>query len=100
MTKKCGVFMDGVDQFGCGYFNRNGETTVAGQKKSEVLWTLDGFLQGANFSVGEIPFAFTMVSRVAQVPNFLSWASGSVGQVGDTRKPVEIFAWLEFQPKR
>lgn len=99
-TKECGVFMDGVDQFGCGYFNQNGKTVVAGQKKSEILWTPDGFVQGANFSVGDLPFAFTMDSRVAQVPNFLSWASGSVTRVGDTRKPVASFAWLEFLPKR
>ena len=99
-TKECGVFMDGVDKFGCGYFNRNGETMVAGQKKSEILWTPDGFLQGANFAVGDLPFVFTMDARIVAVPNFLNWASGSVRIAGDTRTPVESYAWLEFLPKR
>jgi hypothetical protein len=99
-SKECGVFMDGVDKFGCGYYNRDGQASVAGQSKAEVLWTPDGFLQGANFSVGNTPFVFKMDARIVQVPNFLNWASGTVSRVGETRTPKMSFAWLEFLPKR
>jgi hypothetical protein len=99
-SRETGVFMDGVDKFGCGYYNQNGTAFAAGQSKGEIIWTPDEFIQSANFSVGGIPFVFTMDARVAQVPNFLNWASGSVSRVDETRVPKMSFAWLEFLPKR
>ena len=99
-TKDCGVYMDGVDNFGCGYFNQEGQLAVSRKSPAQIAWTPDGFLQGAAFAVGEHQFEFTMEARVQQVPRYLSWASGRVRRIGEERTPKMSFAWLEYLPKR
>lgn len=99
-TVECGVYMDGVDTFGCGYFNQNEQLTVSRKSPAQVQWTPDNFLQSATFPVGEHQFEFTTEARVQQVPNYLSWASGRIQRVGETRQPKMSFAWFEYLPKR
>lgn len=97
---ECGVFMSGVDHFGCGYYNQNGQALVSGRSDAQVTWTPDGFIQQAGFTVGGMPFEFIMDARIIHAPGYLSWASGSVHRIGDNRKPKMSFAWFEFLPKR
>ena len=99
-SKECGVYMSGVDNFGCGYYNPDGQALVRGRSDTQILWTPDGFIQGANFSVGDTAFEFTMNARVVKAPGYLSWASGAVRRVDEKRTPKMSFAWFEFLPKR
>ncbi|NLG96102.1 MAG: hypothetical protein GX491_01960 [Chloroflexi bacterium] len=96
----CGVYMDGLGDFGCGIYNRDGEVIVSGKRPCEVRWTEDGFLQGSTFTVGDVTFEFDMEARVVQAPGYLSWASGTVRRVDEYRTPVRSLAWLEYLPKR
>ena len=99
-TKECGIYMDGVDNFGCGYFNQEGQVMVSRKSPAQVNWTPDGFLHSATFQVNDQTFEFTMEARVQQVPRYLSWASGRVRRIGDDRTPKMSFAWFEYLPKR
>lgn len=99
-SRDCGVYMDGVGDFGCGYYNRDGQVVVSGKRPSEVIWTADGFIESSTFSVGDTAFEFTMEARVVQAPGYLSWASGAVRRIDEDRTPTKSFAWLEYLPKR
>jgi hypothetical protein len=98
-SKECGVYVDGIDQFQACYFNKNGQAKVTQNNKLTVSHTLDGFIKGATLRMDEHTFEYISESRVMQMASWVSWASGRVINLKESRKPVKTFAWFEFFPK-
>jgi hypothetical protein len=94
-----GVFLNGLDQFHAGFYNKNGEDHVARDSHLEVFYNEANFVKGAKFNLDDQQFEFTTEAKVVQVASMVSWASGKVLNLSEKRVPVQSFSWFEFFPK-
>lgn len=99
-SKECGIFVEGLDAFNAYYYNRDGKAIVTLRNEMTLEFHDDHFVKAANVTMDDLKFRFVSESRIMQLPTTLvSWASGSVTRIGESRRPVKSFAWFEYFPK-
>ncbi len=66
----------------------------------DVDITADELVTGATIKVNDKPFKYTTLSRLVQLPLWVSWLSGQTLNLKEPQKPAQSFAWWEYFPKK